>query len=363
MIGSPLAGIETPALVVDLDAFDHNVHAMALACRTAGIALRPHGKAHKSPAIAHRQIEAGAVGVCCQTVAEAEAFVAAGIDDVLLTNQIVDEGKATRLAALAERAHVGLCVDSREGIALAAQAAQRRGVTLRVLVEIDVGQHRCGVRPGTEAVALAAEVVATDGLRLDGLQAYHGAAQHLRAPAERAEAIAGAAAAAQQTVDAIRAAGLDCPVVSGGGTGSFPLEARFGTYTEIQAGSYVLMDADYARNETDNDAVVLRQALHVHARVISVAFPGRAVLDAGLKTVAVDSGLPVLADAQARVLGLADEHCVIEQPAGRPLELGQIVRLVAGHVDPTTSLHDRYLVARDGVVVDVWPIVARGAGR
>src|SRR5262249_38475205 len=138
------------------------------------------------------------------------------------------------------------------------------------------------------------------GLRLDGLQAYHGLAQHLRAPAERREAIAGAAAAARQTVDAIGAAGLDCPVVSGGGTGTFPLEGQFGIYTEIQAGSYALMDADYARNEADDDAVVLHPALHVHARVISVAVPGRAVLDAGLKTVSVDSGLPVLADAQAR---------------------------------------------------------------
>ncbi len=361
--GDPLEAVDTPALIVDLDAMARNLERMAEFAATAGVALRPHAKTHKSPLIARRQIALGAVGVCCQKVSEAEIMVQQGVEDVLVSNEVVAEPKIRRLVALARRARVGVCVDDPRGVAALSAAAERAGVEIDVLVEIDVGTGRCGVAAGAPALDLAKAVDRAPGLRFRGLQAYHGAAQHLRTPEERANAIDAAVAAARLSRDLIAGAGLPCDVITGGGTGTYPLESGSGVYTEIQPGSYVFMDADYRRNLREDGRPVadFEQALFVLAGVVSTAGQGRAVVDAGLKAVAVDSGLPLVHGMpEAACRGLSDEHGVFAFPGDAP-QLGARLLLVPGHCDPTVNLHDWYVGVAHGRVAELWPVSARGA--
>ncbi|MEL6767916.1 MAG: DSD1 family PLP-dependent enzyme [Pseudomonadota bacterium] len=360
-VGDPLSAVDTPALAVELGAFERNLARMAQEAADAAVRLRPHAKTHKCSAIARLQVAAGAVGLCCQKVGEAETLVAGGIGDVLVTNEIVRPSKLARLAALAHRARIGLCIDAEDPATAASDAAVAAGVTLGVLVEIDVGQGRCGAAPGAEAVALAARVSALPGLRLDGLQAYHGAAQHFRTARERNDAIARAAEMTRETADALAAAGLPCPVIGGAGTGTYPIEATTRLWTEIQPGSYVFMDADYAANETE---APYEHALFVLAGIISRR-EGHGVVDAGLKALSGESGLPLLWGVEGgRLTGLSDEHATLSLPAEVPA-LGETVRLIPSHCDPTVNLHDWIVAFRDGPggahVEAVWPIDARGA--
>jgi D-serine deaminase-like pyridoxal phosphate-dependent protein len=362
-IGDQLAAIDTPALVVDLDALERNLDRMAAAVRKTGVALRPHAKAHKCPPIALAQIERGAVGVCCQKVGEAEAFVDAGVRDVLVTNEVVDPGKLARLAALARDAHIGVLVDDRAGVEAIARAAREAKATIDVLVEIDVGAHRCGVASVDDAVALAGAIDAANGLRFRGLHAYQGRAQHLRTPSERRLAIAAAVEAARGVRDAIVAAGVACATVTGAGTGTWRLECASGVYTEIQPGSYALMDADYSRNKLAAGDVAFEQSLFVVAAVMSVAVPGQVVVDAGLKAFSFDSGLPLVHGARGLEYAKAsDEHGVVKlaRRAHKPA-LGDRVWLVPGHCDPTCNLYDWLVGFRGDRVETVWPIAARGA--
>jgi D-serine deaminase-like pyridoxal phosphate-dependent protein len=361
--GDAVAAIDTPALVVDLDAFERNLDLMAGAVRGAGVALRPHAKSHKCPPIALAQLERDAVGICCQKVGEAEAFVAAGVRDVLVTNEIVGAAKQARLAALARIATIGVLADDARNVAALGAAATAAGVTLDVLVEVDVGAQRCGVAPGAPAVALAQAIAATPGLRLRGLHAYQGAAQHLRTPGERRAAIASAAADARATKAAIEATGLACPVVTGGGTGTWQLERDSGVYTEVQPGSYVFMDADYHRNALAADEHHFEQSLFVLATVMSVPAPGRAIVDAGLKAFAFDSGPPHVYGAQGlRYDKASDEHGVIAVAADAPPPaLGDRLWLIPGHCDPTVNLYDWIVGVRGDAVECLWPVAARGA--
>jgi len=333
-----------------------------LAVHAPGIRLRPHAKTHKSPDIARRQIDAGAIGVCCQTVGEVEVMAAAGITDILLSNQIASSGKARRLAAAAARGRVTVCVDNPAQVKLLSEAAQARGVILHVLVELDVGGGRCGVSSSEDALSLAAMVTGSPGLSFDGLQAYHGRAQHMRSPADRKAAIASACGLAEAAVQMIKQAGLPCHSVTGAGTGSFVVEAASGIYTELQCGSYVFMDADYARNEREesSDIPVFAQSLTVLTTVISAPAPGRAVCDAGLKAMSLDSGPPSLArHAGVDFAGSSDEHSKLNLHPGTALSAGDRLHLIPGHCDPTVAMHD-WILAHDGrVVADVWP-VARG---
>jgi len=247
-VGDPLSEVMTPALIVDLDAFERNVARMADFVRARGLRLRAHAKTHKSADIALYQMREGAAcGVCCQKVSEAEALVRAGVPDVLVSNEICGAARADRLARLAGRARVGVCVDDPAGIAELSQAAVRHGTELNVLVEIDVGAARCGVAPGPDAVTLAQMVVDAPGLRFGGLQAYQGSLQHIAEPAERRVAAENAARLTRETVALLEAAGLPCETVGGAGTGSFVLDAELGAVNELQCGSYVFMDADYDR--------------------------------------------------------------------------------------------------------------------
>ena len=362
-IGDAVDDVDTPALVVDLDAFERNLDLMANAARGTGIALRPHAKAHKCPDIAQLQIERGAVGICCQKVGEAEAFVDAGIRDVLVTNEIVGAAKVARLAALANNAIIGALVDDAANVRHLGAAARAAGSTLDVLIEIEVGMNRCGVAPGAPAASLAGVVARTPALRLRGVHAYHGGAQHLRTPVERRDAIARAARLARETKSAIEAVGIMCPVVTGAGTGTWQHERDSGVYTELQPGSYVFMDADYHRNALAPDEHHFEQSLYVLASVMSAPVRNRAVVDAGLKAFAFDSGLPLVhGTAGLEYVKASDEHGVLAVAAHRePPLAGDRVWLIPGHCDPTVNLYDWIVGVRGTRVECLWPVSARGA--
>ena len=368
--GMTLADVDTPALIVDLDAFERNLKRMADAVCKAGVKLRPHAKTHKSPIVGLKQMALGAVGLCCQKVSEAEIMVQGGIPDVLVSNEVVGARKLDRLAALAHQAKVMVAADNPLAIEALAAAARKAGVTIRVLVEINVGANRCGVEPGEPAVVLAKQIAHENGLSFAGLQAYQGRAQHMRTLDERRAAIAAATDMTARTIEALRKAGLACEVVGGAGTGTFELEAASGVYNELQAGSYCFMDADYARNKRADGGRfdTFEHALYVHATVMSMPVPERAVVDAGLKAFAFDSGMPdVPGFAGAYYERPSDEHGSLNVAACnvRP-KLGDKVLLIPGHCDPTINLHDWYIGVRglstsSARVESIWPVAARGA--
>ena len=362
-IGDVLDDVDTPALIVELDALERNVAAMAAAVEDRGVRLRPHAKSHKSPDIARRQLAAGAVGICCQKVGEAEAFVAAGVTDVLITNEIVGAAKLARLALLSRNARLGVLVDDRVNVGSLAAAMRAAGASIDVLVEVDVGAHRCGVLPGAPALELARAIADESGLRFAGLHAYQGAAQHLRRPAERRAAIARAAELAFETKALIEQAGIECGTVTGAGTGTFTLERDSGIYTELQPGSYVFMDADYGRNESADGEIRFEQSLFVWTTVMSTPAPDRAIVDAGLKAFAVDSGMPLVARAPGlELVKASDEHGLLRiAPGAAGPRLGERLKLVPGHCDPTVNLYDWIVAVRNDRVESLWPVAARGA--
>lgn len=358
--------IETPALVVDLDAFEANLGAMTDRLAGTGVVLRPHAKTHKSPVIAHIQAAYGAVGQCVQKVGEAEALAWGGVTDILVTNEVVGRQKLARLAALANLARIGICADHPDQVDAIEAAASEAGTALSVLVEIDVGGRRCGVVSPEEAAALAKRIANSGSLSFGGLQAYHGGAQHLRTFEERRAAIGAAIDTVKEALSHLKQAGIACPTVTGAGTGTFEIEAASGVYTELQAGSYCFMDADYGRNLDSGGAPVslFRQSLFVLTSVMSVTRDGAAVVDAGHKAVAIDSGLPLVHGMpDIAYVGASDEHGSLTFPPslGRPLALGRKLRLVPGHCDPTVDRYDWYVGVRKGRVETLWPIPARGA--
>jgi 3-hydroxy-D-aspartate aldolase len=362
LIGMPLADVDTPALLLDLDVFERNVATMAGAVRDAGVRLRPHAKAHKCAEIAKRQIAAGAIGVCCQKTSEAEAMVAGGIADVLIANEVVGAAKLVRVAALAKRARVSVCIDDADNAGDLDEAARTAGVRLDVLVEINAGANRCGVEPGEAALRLARVVAEFGNLRFAGIQAYHGVAQHVRSIVERRAAIGEAIEKARRTRDLIEHEGLDCEIVTGAGTGSFLFEQGSGVYNEIQPGSYVFMDGDYGRNEWSGFPS-FQQSLHVWTAVMSAPTPARVVVDAGLKAHSVDSGMPLVVDWRGvQYTKASDEHGVLEIESGAAApRLGEKLRLVPGHCDPTVNLYDWLVCVRRDRVEALWAISARGA--
>ena len=364
-IGAPLAEVDTPALIIDLDAFERNLAALPDKLTGRPVALRPHSKTHKSPIIALKQMALGAVGVCCQKVAEAEALVEGGVADVLIANEVVGASKLRRVAALARAAKIAVCVDDPGNIADLEDAAAEFDARVTVLIEIDVGARRCGVAPGRAARDLAQIVAASKHLHFDGLQAYHGSAQHVRAFDERRKAIEQATDLARETKALIEAAGIACPRITGAGTGSFEFEAASGLYTELQCGSYIFMDADYNRNldRSGKATPAFDQSLYIWATVMSRPTSDRAIVDAGLKAYSVDSGMPVLPDFPDVTLARAsDEHGRLDiKGKVEGLDIGEKVRLIPGHCDPTVNLHDWYIGIRRQRVESIWPIAGRGA--
>ena len=376
-VGLRVDRIDTPALVVDLDAMERNIARMADFARKHQVLWRPHAKLHKSAEIALQLQRAGAVGACVQKTAEAEALAEGGVRDITITNQVIAHPKLLRVARLAahlqtQGGRLALAVDSAEGVQRLAEAMAQaaRQARIDVLVEIDVGPGRCGVPPGAPALALAQAVARLTQLRFAGLHAYHGRAQHLRGAAERREAIAAAVQAARHTRDLITATGLPVPEPVTSGTGTLVHEAASGVYGELQAGSFLFMDTDYARNEREPAQPVFEQSLFVKTQVIS-ACGSHAVCDAGHKSHAIDSGLPTVAllppGRGLRYANGGDEHGVLyaDGPQARLPALGQMLWLVPGHCDPTVNLHNFLIGVRGGlaagVVERIIRVDARGA--
>jgi D-serine deaminase-like pyridoxal phosphate-dependent protein len=359
--GDRLADIDTPALILDLDAFERNLRQMAALTGNAGVRLRPHAKSHKCPEIALRQIALGAVGICCQKVSEAVPFIDAGVKDVLITNQIVGERKLHHLALLAKRARVGVLVDDARQVDALAHAAQAAGAAIDIYIEVEVGAGRCGVAAGEPCSELARRIVACPPLRFAGLHCYYGSAQHFRQPQQRREGIARAGELAMQSRRAIEACGIAVPVITGAGTGTFMHERDSGVWNELQPGSYVFMDRDYADNLRDADEPRFEHALFVKTTVMSRPSDDRAVVDAGLKASSVDSGMPAVWQRNGvRYLKASDEHGVLATEDGAAVALGDQLLLVPGHCDPTVNLYDELICMRNGMVEAVWPVSARG---
>ena len=364
-IGMTLDEVDTPALVIDLDPFERNLRRLTDRVAGSGVKMRPHAKTHKCAIIALKQMELGAVGVCCQKVSEAEALVYGGVKDVLVTNEVVGRQKLKRLTALAHNARISVCVDDAGQVGALEEAAREAGITLPVYVEVNMGGNRCGVEPGEPALALARQITEAAHLAFAGLQAYHGSAQHLRGWDERQRAIAQAADKAGRTRDLLADHGIGCPTVTGAGTGTFEFETASGVYTELQCGSYIFMDADYGRN-LDRDGAptkAFEPSLFVWATVMSRPAQDRAIVDAGLKALAFDSGPPLVCDEPAATYERAsDEHGRLGiSGATNRLNIGDKVRLIPGHCDPTVNLYDWYVCVRAGRVEQLWPITARGA--
>jgi D-serine deaminase-like pyridoxal phosphate-dependent protein len=364
-VGDPVASVATPALVIDLDAMERNLAAMAAFARSHGIRLRPHAKMHKSAAIAKAQIAAGAIGVCAQKVSEAEVLADAGIADIFISNEVIDAAKLSRVAALATRIKLAIAVDSIPGVDRLADACRAARSAPDVFVEIDVGQGRCGVASDA-AGALAGHVVSR-GLRFAGLQAYQGGAQHKPGVAAREAAVRAAATLVREAQASITSAGIACPLVTGGGTGTFLFEAASGAWGELQAGSYLFMDAEYAAIEQPEDAPRFEHALFVRSQVMSRS-ASHVVVDAGIKAYAIDAGLPRVWGRDLEMVNYGDEHGVLKRSGSGSIvdlpQLGETIWLVPGHCDPTVNLHDEYVAVRGGlergVVEALWSVDTRG---
>lgn len=364
--GMAEADVQTPCLVLDLDALERNIRKMGDYARAHGMRHRVHGKMHKSVDIALLQERlGGSIGVCCQKVSEAEVFARGGIKDVLVSNQVRDPAKIDRLARLPKLgARTIVCVDMVENVADLSAAAVKHGTTIECLVEIDCGAGRCGVKTTSEVVTLARAINAAEGLLFAGLQAYQGAMQHMAFYADRKVKIDLAIKQVKDAVKTLKAEGLDCDIVGGGGTGSYYFESKSGVYNELQCGSYAFMDADYGRI-LDQDGRRIDQsewenALFILTSVMSHVTAHKAIVDAGLKVQSVDSGLPVIhGRTDVTYVNCSDEHGEIEDPTGI-LKVNDKLRLIPGHCDPTCNLHDWYVGIRRGVVEVVWPVSARG---
>lgn len=365
-MGHPLLGlpVDTPALVIDLDALDANRARLREHARAAGIALRPHAKTHKSAALGRLQMADGALGLCCAKLGEAEALADQGLDRLLITAPVTGARKLARLSALHGRcADLKVVCDHPDQVAALAAAAKAK--PLEVLIDVDVGQRRTGVTSPAMALETARRIAAAPVLRLAGLQGYAGHVQHITGFGARREAAAEAAGVLGAVRDALAREGFPCPIVTGGGTGTFAIDPAFGLYTELQVGSYLFSDVEYDAVElTPAEPRPLRNALFVLAQVISANHPGQATIDAGSKTFSLDGPLPVIAAGAppGAVYALSgDEFGRLDLPPGSPpLQVGERVLCVVPHCDPTINLHDRYLCARGGKLVESWRIDARG---
>ncbi|HET6484915.1 MAG TPA: DSD1 family PLP-dependent enzyme [Spirochaetia bacterium] len=346
--------IETPALLIDLEAMEANLRLMSDYMRGRRVRLRPHFKTHKSPAISHLQIAAGAKGVCCAKVSEAEVLLTSGIRDVLIANQVVDPAKTARLAGLARLgAKVTVCVDHPSNVETLSQAAVRAGATLNVLVEVDVGMNRCGVKTAEEALALARKIAASGGLHFEGIQAYEG---HLAGEPDiekRRQGVQEMVRKIGRVKEVIESAGLAVPEISGGGTATYNITGDDTLWTEIQAGSYVFMDSSYG-----DFGLPFRRSLSILTTVIHT-HPGRAVTDAGMKVCSTDHGQPVVKGHPGLEVRTNEEHGIVLDEAGE-LAYGSRVEFIPSHCCTTVNLHDRYYGVRGGNLEVVWPIPGRG---
>ena len=358
--------LNTPALVLDLDLMEKNLDVMARLAAGRGVALRPHAKAHKSLAIARRQVEAGALGVCCATVGEAEVMAGGGIDNVLVTSPSTAPGKMRRLAALNARARGLMAVaDNADAVAELDAAVAGTGKALKVLVDVDIGQRRTGTVGVEGALAVARRIGDAQFLEFAGIQAYAGHIQHIEDYGARQAAATAAMEEAKAVAAGLEADGFDVPMITGAGTGTHDIDASAGTYSELQVGSYLFMDAQYgAVSPKDGGVWPFAVALFVQSTVISTNRAGQATTDGGLKAFATDGPVPVIAAGAptgATYAFTGDEFgCVVFADTAQTISPGDVVECVVPHCDPTVNLYDFYHCVRGDTLVDIWPIDARG---
>lgn len=357
-IGSPVEDVDTPALLLDLDVMERNVTRMADAFSALPAKLRPHAKTHKTPLIAHKQLAAGAVGITCAKVGEAEVMVEGGVRDVLIANQIVGVRKITRLVNLAQHADLIVAVDDARNVADLSAAAHAAGVSLRVLVEVNVGQNRCGVEPGEPALALAQHIERAPGLQFAGLMGYEGHLVFVPSLAEREQRVRRDMQGLIDTVSLLESHGFSVDIVSAGGTGTALLTGTLPRVTEIQAGSYVFMDGRYKTVE----GVDFECALTVLTTVVSRPRPDRIIVDVGMKTLTHEFGLPRFKGREdLELLGLSEEHGTVKvQDPAIACRPGDRLEIIPSHGDTTLNLHEYYYGVRRGRVEAIWPIAARG---
>ena len=362
-IGMQITDVDTPALLLNLDVFENNRIKLKKQLTQTKTNFRPHSKSHKCPSIAKLQLEDGAIGICCQKVSEAEIMSKAGIRDILISNQIVGSTKIQRLVKLSKSASILVCVDNKENINEINKYAKMFDTRIGVLVELDVGTHRCGVVGEFEVLKLVKLISSYSNLDFVGIQAYQGKAQHVRKYNARKLLVENASQAVKRALDLLRENNFSCKVVSGGGTGTFNFEVESDVFNEVQPGSYVFMDGDYGRNLDAAGETIdfFGQSLFLLTTVMSLPSSGRAVVDVGLKSVAVDSGLPDVCLKGVNYVSASDEHGVLEIPSLNDLKLGDKIKLIPGHCDPTVNLHDWIVGYRDDKVELIWDIAARGA--
>ena len=359
----PIEDLDTPVLLIDADALERNIQRMRTLAADAGISYRPHAKSHKSPVLARMQLDAGAQGICCAKLGEAEVMAAAGIPDILITTPVVGRSKLQRLVNAAQQSRISVVADDADNISDLAAAAQTAGIRLDVLVEVDVGQGRCGVPPGPEAARLARLIGDTRWLRFKGLQGYQGAIQMTTSIAERETATRAALELLAATADEVRAAGIEIDVLTGGGTGTSVIDVALAGLTELQPGSYIFMDSRYAAIEWSGGVPTpFENALTVLGTVVSRPAADRCIVDVGYKAASSDGGTPLPLGLDGAVFSFAgDEHGQLQFTDGaRPPDIGDKVSFVPSHCDTTVNLYDQFMVTRDDRVEAMWEISARG---
>ena len=357
-IGISKQELDTPALLIDLDVFEANIRTMADFFKTVDAELRPHAKTHKTPTIAHKQLEAGAIGITCAKLGEAEAMVHAGIRDVLIANQVVGHQKIARLINLAKNSEIMVAVDDADNVDQLSAAAGAKGATLRVLIEVSTGMGRCGTMPGEPTLALARHILKSNGLKFEGLMGYEG---HTVAVPDLAERKVKTGEAVELLIDTkhfLEENGIPVEIMSGGGTGTHAITGAYPEMTEIQAGSYVFMDSMYHNVEGVGDRFPC--SLTLLATVVSRPKPTRIIVDAGMKVLTKEFGIPQpLADG-LEMRGLSEEHGTMDAEPSVDLQPGDKIEILPTHCCTTVNLHDRYYGIRNGIVESVWEIAARG---
>lgn len=359
--GTHYSELDTPALIIDLDRLQNNINRMAYFFSDRPTALRPHAKTHKCPEIARRQIAAGAIGITCAKTSEAQMLVEGGIHDILIANQVIGHTKIDRLTDLASRANVMVAIDSHENAIALSRACRDKGIEMNVVVEVDIGMKRCGVLPGQDVLLLARQISDTPNICFAGLLAYEGHLVMVQDPQERFARVTRALAPLAETCDQLDQAGLPARIVSGGGTGTYDMTGACPPMTEIEAGSYVFMDTTYLRIRPEFDS-----ALTVLSTVVSRPTPERVITDAGIKSITREFGWPQPVDLPGvTVSGLSEEHgkLLLEDPQETDLGPGDKIRFIPSHCCTTVNLHDRYYVCQNQVLVDLWPIAARGCAQ
>lgn len=357
MLGISKQKIETPALLIDLDLMEENISKMSQYFSSVKSKLRPHAKTHKCPIIAHKQIKANAIGICCQKLGEAEVMAYSGINDILITSEVVELEKIKRLVSLNKYSDVKVVIDNLQIAKVTSRIASKQGVQLGVLIEVDIRNKRCGVPPGKPTLEFAKKVIHLKGLNFLGVMGYEGPFFEFTNFNERRNAAQKLLNLVKETVEMLENEGIPVEIVSAGSTGTYNIAGEYPKVTEVQPGSYVFMDSTYRKLE----GLDFKCALTVLATVISRPVPDRVVINTGLKATSSEFGMPLVKNIDdAKVVHLSEEHGIIQVNPNSKIRVGDKLELIPSHCCTTVNLHEWYYVIKDDTVVALWPITARG---